>query len=165
ARSAQPAAAARRLGTARIVDLPIPRPYLLPTAAATQPLDFLEQVERERGSGQIDLELALQANHALNSCHGNAGEAPVRALGTRRLDDALGDDFDHELLGHTAGRADLCQRELGALVEQQCTDLIVHVEPSNASRGFRRMAAAICRYRASSAGVLAAGVTIFRITS
>ena len=81
-----------------------------------QPLELLEQIERQRGSREIDTEVVLQAKRTLHARQRNTGETPLRAIGSRRLDDTFRDDLDDELLGDAACRAYLVQAELDGIV-------------------------------------------------
>src|SRR5262249_11311877 len=80
------------------------------TAAAPQPLDFLEQLERERGAREIHFDLLLEAKHALDARDCDAGETP-RAELAARLDDALRYDIDHEPLLHAADPTNVREAE------------------------------------------------------
>src|SRR5690606_21969556 len=113
-----------------------------------EPLDLLEQLERERRAGEIDLEIALQAEHALHARDGKPGEPPRVRRRAARLDDAFGHDVDHDLLIDGADTAELRQAEFCELVEQ--IDVyrvrLAHDRPSRPSisaRGFIGMLCAI----------------------
>src|SRR6185436_6654846 len=108
-----------------------------------QPLELLEQIERQRGSREIDTEVVLQAQGTLHARQRNTGEAPLRAIGSRRLDDTFRDDLDDELLGDAARRAHLYETELDGIVEQHGADRIGHDAFSIASLGLMRSLAAI----------------------
>src|SRR5688572_22552203 len=117
---------------------------LLP-AAAPQPLELVEQIERESGSGKVDAEILLEPHDALHAHQRDAGKAPLPALRTARLDDAFGNDLDDELLAHAAQRTQLVETHVDRIVEQHCADGVGHDAPSMLARGFSGCAAASCR--------------------
>jgi len=67
------------------------------TAAAPQSLELVEQVERERGARQVDVEIALQPHDALHARERDARKPPLRALGETVRVPTLGGRVDLKL--------------------------------------------------------------------
>ena len=109
-----------------------------------QTVELVEQIERQRGSGEIDAELVLQTQRALHARQRKAREPPLRAIASRGLDDALRDDLDDDLLGDAARRAQLPETELDGVVERHGADRVGHHELSIACLKFVRSVSAIC---------------------
>src|SRR5512139_3912078 len=104
-------------------------------AAATQPLDLLEQLERKSRARQVNVELLLQADHSLNFRHRQTREPPLGPIAPERLHDSFRDYLDDELLAQAACFAQLAQRKLDGIVEQHASDRIGHDELSMACLG------------------------------
>ncbi len=70
-------------------------------------LDFLQQVQDQGDAGQVDFQVALQADGAARPPELGCRKAPGRLVRDRRLDDALVDQVDDLRLPDPARVADL----------------------------------------------------------
>jgi hypothetical protein len=88
-----------------------------------QPLDLLQQVERQCHARQVHVEILVQPDGHLGAPHAVAGEAPARAISIRgiraaRLDHAFRHELDDELLAGVTDLAELLEAELQRFVQQ-----------------------------------------------
>ena len=77
-----------------------------------QPMNLLQQIQRQRHPWKIHVEILVQPDRHLCAAHAAAAEAPLGARLAARLDHALGHQRQHEVLAGVAHAAELLELQL-----------------------------------------------------
>ena len=91
-----------------------------------QGFDFIQQLQRQRGAGEIDAQIALQAQGHVGAAHVGAGEAPAVGFAPDRREHPLLHQFDNTFGVYRAGAADFGQRQLGLFFQDESAQLRQH---------------------------------------
>ena len=88
-----------------------------------QDTEFVEQLQRQRGTGQIHAKIALQPDGDCCTPQMGARKAPAMRLPAHGREHAFIDQFDNGFNLHGAGLANVADTQVGLLFENDCAGL------------------------------------------